>query len=126
MVADRWNVPLSIALSFVVFAGAMAPCYRLKDPFARLHVLAVAGYGATGAFAMVNVQAARTYQPHLRPAGLGWSLGVGRFGAVAGPSITGLILASGTARQSLLFFALVALAGAAAAVLAARATQAPS
>jgi MFS transporter, AAHS family, benzoate transport protein len=120
LVVDRWNVPRSVAVSFALFAVAMTVLTGVRDDLVVHILLAIAGYGAIGAFAMVNVQVARTYPPRLRPSGLGWSLGIGRIGAVAGPALAGLILASGGANQSLLFFAIVAVIGCAAALLAAR------
>jgi MFS transporter, AAHS family, benzoate transport protein len=46
---------------------------------------AAAGLGALGTQNLVNAYVARYHEPRLRGTALGFSLGVGRLGAIAGP-----------------------------------------
>ena len=55
-------------------------------------VIAVGGGAAFSAQIFANAFAAELYPPALRTAGLGWALGVGRIGAIVGPTLGGLLL----------------------------------
>lgn len=55
-------------------------------------VIAVGGGAAFSAQIFANAFAAELYPPALRTSGLGWALGVGRIGAIAGPALGGLLL----------------------------------
>jgi AAHS family benzoate transporter-like MFS transporter len=78
----------------------------------------VAGFGFIGAQMLVNGFIATRYPDDLRGNGLAWALSVGRFGAIAGPSLGAFILASSmSVRWNFLAFAIPGLIGATAAVL---------
>ena len=47
--------------------------------------------GFTGLFAI----AAKIYPTEIRSTGIGWGIGLGRIGAVAGPAIAGYLIAAG-------------------------------
>lgn len=55
----------------------------------------VAGVGTHGTQCLVIAAIANAYPARLRGAALGWSLGMGRIGAVAAPQVGGLLLAAG-------------------------------
>ncbi|TMH34526.1 MAG: aromatic acid/H+ symport family MFS transporter [Betaproteobacteria bacterium] len=45
--------------------------------------------------------AALFYDTFLRATGIGWSMGIGRIGAIVGPVVGGILLAAGVTSQSL-------------------------
>ncbi|USQ97348.1 MFS transporter [Caulobacter sp. RL271] len=55
---------------------------------------ALAGFGVVGAQIGCNALAASVYPTAIRATGVGWSLGVGRIGAIAGPLAGGMMLAA--------------------------------
>jgi AAHS family 4-hydroxybenzoate transporter-like MFS transporter len=72
----------------------------------------------TGAFMLggqlnIPAMAARLYPPHVRGAGVGWTMGMGRLGSIAGPTIGGAMLSAEPPLTSLFLTAAVpaALAG---------------
>jgi len=48
-----------------------------------------------GGFTGLYGAAAKAYPTHIRSTGIGWSIGLGRFGAVLGPAIAGYLIAGG-------------------------------
>lgn len=66
----------------------------------------LAGAGVIGAQFCMNAVATSFYPTAIRATGIGWALGVGRIGSVAGPLIGGMALGAGMTPQSL--FALAA------------------
>jgi AAHS family 4-hydroxybenzoate transporter-like MFS transporter len=58
------------------------------------------------------------YETSLRATGVGWSLGVGRIGAVFGPTVGGMFIAAGMATATLFLVAGAVSLAAAAGVLA--------
>ena len=77
----------------------------------------VAGTLAVGAQMCAIGLAASFYDASLRATGVGWSLGAGRLGAVAGPALGGVLIAAGLSTQSLFLVAGLVSLGAALAVL---------
>jgi AAHS family 4-hydroxybenzoate transporter-like MFS transporter len=65
----------------------------------------IAGYGAALNLGPLTI---RLYPPTLHTLGLGWALGVGRFGAVIGPWAIGLLIAAGFASVRLFYLAAAA------------------
>ena len=55
-------------------------------------LVAIAGACSTGTGCVNNAYASNFYPTHIRSTGIGWSLGIGRFGAVAGPALGGILL----------------------------------
>ena len=85
------------------------------------------GFGVIGGQAGINTLASMMYPVAMRSTGLGWALGVGRVGSIVGPSIGGVMLATGLdARHVYLVCIVPALVGAASvALLRSRAAAAP-
>jgi AAHS family 4-hydroxybenzoate transporter-like MFS transporter len=81
----------------------------------------VLGVSVQGAQAGLNVLAAMYYPTAMRSTGVGWSLGVGRIGAIVGPLIGGAMLQmQWTPRQIFLAGAVPALVSAATVILSGR------
>ncbi|WP_329024242.1 MFS transporter [Streptomyces sp. NBC_00690] len=86
LIADRGFLKLATMASFLLAGVAMIV---LSTPQARPLLLlasAVAGFGALGSQTLINIFVARSHPAHLRGTALGFSLGVGRVGAIVGPS----------------------------------------
>jgi AAHS family benzoate transporter-like MFS transporter len=71
--------------------GALSPAPPAGLSFA---LIAVAGISAIGAQVVINACVSEFFSPTLRATSLGWSLGVGRFGAIAGPPLGSVIVVS--------------------------------
>jgi len=97
------------AAGFYTFA--MAPG---MSEAATIVVLMATGFGVIGGQAGLNTIASMLYPVAMRSTGLGWALGVGRVGSVVGPTVGGLMLATGLdARHVYLVCIVPALMGAA-------------
>ncbi|WP_327635965.1 aromatic acid/H+ symport family MFS transporter [Kribbella sp. NBC_00482] len=93
--ADRLG---SKVVTTVAFALAAASIYALStDPaaFALYLLIAIAGVGTVGTQILINGYVATHYPAGSRATALGWSLGVGRLGAIVGPLFGGWVLDSG-------------------------------
>jgi AAHS family benzoate transporter-like MFS transporter len=76
-------------------------------------LVVIAGFGGLGTQNLLNDHVAGYYPAAARATGLGWALGVGRLGAIAGPSYGALVVGAGNAIVvSSLGFAVPALIGA--------------
>jgi MFS family permease len=53
------------------------------------------GFLQQGGFTGLYAVAAKVYPTSIRSTGIGWAIGLGRLGAVAGPAIAGYLIASG-------------------------------
>jgi len=83
------------ALSMVLFA-------LLPLAIAALLVLtAIMGFFQQGGFVGLYIVAARLYPPEIRTTGVGWGIGLGRFGAVTAPYAAGLLIATGWGKSDL-------------------------
>ncbi len=93
--ADRFGVQTIVAAGFLA-AGVALFILILKPPSAVAYLLVlVAGAGTLGTQIMLNAYVAANYPAACRSAGVGLALGVGRLGAIAGPSFGGLIISTG-------------------------------
>lgn len=113
MVADRHGLRRVTIGSFsvaVVVIGLLAT----SPPRIAIYVLvALAGVCTHGTLCLLNTYVASYYPPPVAATALGWSLGFGRLGAIAGPTIGGFVLASaaGVETSFLLFSAIAVLGG---------------
>ncbi len=84
-------------------------------PLTLFVVVTVAGLGIVGGQPAVNALAASYYPTPLRSTGIGWSLGVGRVGAILGPTLGGELIRREWSNSDL--FAMVAVPAAVSAAL---------
>jgi AAHS family benzoate transporter-like MFS transporter len=94
VLADRFG---SKPVTTTAFGAAAVSIFALSlQPSAgALYVLiAAAGFGTIGTQILVNGYVATHYPASSRATALGWSLGVGRIGAIFGPTFGGWMLAS--------------------------------
>jgi AAHS family benzoate transporter-like MFS transporter len=123
-VGDRLGMRPVTAVTFVAAALSI---YLLSSPSASwvmYGLVAVAGFGTIGTQIMVNAYVAMHFPPEVRATALGWTLGVGRLGAIVGPTFGGILLASDLAMEwNFYAFAIPAAAGALMVLLLPKRTQ---
>lgn len=110
--ADRVGIK-PVAVGAFVAATLSILLLNVNFPLALLILcVAVAGFG-TGAQILVNGYVAIHYPASSRATALGWSLGIGRIGAILGPILGGLVAGSALGYQwNFYLFAMFALLGA--------------
>jgi hypothetical protein len=60
-----------------------------------------------GGFTGLYGAAAKAYPTEIRSTGIGWSIGLGRIGAVAGPAVAGYLIVAGfTMSANFIFFSI--------------------
>ncbi|MEU0648364.1 MFS transporter [Streptomyces umbrinus] len=111
-IADRVGSKPVVAASFMLGAVSILLLATRPSTWAIYLLLAVAGHGTIGTQNLINAYVTRYYPSSARSTGIGWALGIGRFGAILGPTIGGLIIDSGAAWQwNFYMFAGVAVIG---------------
>jgi AAHS family 4-hydroxybenzoate transporter-like MFS transporter len=118
-IIDRFGPFLPVASALAV--GALFIVLLGRQPGGQTGTLLCAF--VTGGFVLggqlnIPAMAARLYPQHVRGAGVGWTMGMGRLGSIAGPTVGGVMLASDPALSGL-FLAAAAPAAAAALFVAA-------
>lgn len=113
LLADRVGSNGPVIACFVVAAGAVV-ALSVKSPTAILYaVVMIGGAGALGVQGLLNTSISRAYPAHARASAIGVALGVGRIGAIAGPTVGGWILAADFApKWNFVLFAVPAVLGA--------------
>ena len=101
-VLGRYRV---VTILFAAGAVATVIVGSVLSPVLLVIVPAALGLGfcVSGIQKGVSALAVRFYPTPLRAAGLGWALGSGQAGAIAGPFIAGQLVAHGWAPSSLFF-----------------------
>jgi MFS transporter, AAHS family, 4-hydroxybenzoate transporter len=95
------------------FAATMATCFLISvltiiltgrpsiGSVLLFFVIAISGFCIIGGQPALNAFATNYYPTGLRSTGVGWSLGIGRFGSVLGPMVGGLLIARQWSNSSL-------------------------
>lgn len=111
--ADRLGAKLVTAAGFGVAAVAVLLMSRGLSVGALYVVVAAAGLGSVGTQILLNGYVASYYGADHRASALGWTLGIGRLGAILGPTVGGWLLASSLGVDwNFYAFAIAATAGA--------------
>ncbi|WP_370624969.1 MFS transporter [Corynebacterium sp. TAE3-ERU12] len=111
--ADRWGSRPVVCASFLLGSAGVVAFAFTAAPDLLLALAAVTGYGAVATQTLINGWVTRHYPPEARTTGIGWSLGIGRLGAIAGPAVTGFIVAAtGGGQMAFILFACLAAVGA--------------
>jgi AAHS family 4-hydroxybenzoate transporter-like MFS transporter len=84
-----WFFLLSF-ITMIIFGAVHTPVFVFYS------VLLVMGFLIQGGFGGLYAVATRFYPITARSTGVGWAIGIGRFGAIAGPLVGGFIINSGT------------------------------
>ena len=96
ILSTRWkltNIVFTLMFSasiFMVIFAAMP-----GDIDLLLTLIFIIGLLQQGGFTGLYAAAAKAYPTSMRSTGIGWSIGLGRFGAVAGPAVAGYLIAGG-------------------------------
>jgi AAHS family 4-hydroxybenzoate transporter-like MFS transporter len=99
---DRFGPYAVIWPSYAIGAIFVALIGSIGGSFATmLTVVFTAGFFSIGAQLSVVTLAATYYPTSLRATGIGWSMGVGRIGAMIGPVVGGLLITAGFAAPEL-------------------------
>jgi AAHS family 4-hydroxybenzoate transporter-like MFS transporter len=107
MIAGRSFIPV-LSASFAVACLTLALIGPALPAVAVLTaVVFVAGWCTIGAQPGLNALSATFYPTSLRSTGVGWGLGVGRLGAIAGPMIAGALIGRQWSGTSLFYAAAV-------------------
>lgn len=86
---------------FVVASAAIVAIGQGRGSPLLLAAIFVAGFCVIGGQPAVNALAATSYPTALRSTGIGWSLGIGRFGSILGPVLGGHLIGLGWSSSSL-------------------------
>lgn len=117
--ADRFGPTVTIGGAYLVGAIAIAAIGRVGHSTGLLYAATfLTGAFSIGAQMCTVALCAGFYETFLRATGIGWSIGVGRIGAIAGPVLGGILLGAGFAAQSLFIVVGLTSLGAALAVFA--------
>nr|WP_256938529.1 MFS transporter [Rhodococcus qingshengii] len=123
MLADRYGIK-PVTAAFFISAALSLLAIATSPPLAVVYLLVLlAGLGTTGTQILLNTYIGTFYPASCRATGLGMALGVGRIGAIVGPTYGGLFVALGANTTWQLFaFAVPAVVGAALTLFAPRPT----
>ena len=114
---DDWlicGVPTLVLIGFFIAAGLSLSLLGFVHNIVLLYVLvAIAGATTIGTQIITNAYISQYYPTEIRSSGLGWALGIGRLGAIAGPIIGGVLLTMNLPfYQNFLAFAVAGIIGA--------------
>jgi AAHS family 4-hydroxybenzoate transporter-like MFS transporter len=91
----RYGFPKALVVSFAAAALTIGLIGQPGLPLLALFVVVfVAGWCIIGSQPGLNALSATVYPTYLRSTGVGWGLGIGRLGAIAGPYIGGMLIAN--------------------------------
>jgi len=95
LLADKWGSKAVTIAAFGSAAASLAVLATKPEAGLLMALIAVAGFGTTGTQILINGYVATHYPAGARATALGWSLGIGRLGAIVGPTYGAWLLASG-------------------------------
>lgn len=95
LLADKWGSKAVTIAAFGSAAASLAVLATKPEAGLLMALIAVAGFGTTGTQILINGYVATHYPASARATALGWSLGIGRIGAIVGPTYGAWLLASG-------------------------------
>ena len=91
--ADRWNYRGTLVLFFVLASVSLVSLSFDPGAVVLNVLLFVAGAATIGVLAIIHAFAVEYYPTEVRSTGVGWAAGVGRIGAIGGPTLGGALLA---------------------------------
>lgn len=110
LIVARAGLIPSLTVGFALAAFCIAMIGQAGASVGLMFVVVfVAGWGILGGQNMLNTLAGSYYPTYLRSTGMGWCLGIGRFGAIVGPLFAGELIRRNLP-QSQLFLAAASLA----------------
>ena len=126
-VADRVGSKRVVSALYLLAAASLCALPLTHDVVLTYVLVGLAGVGAIGNTMLLGAYITRYYPARNRATGIGWALGIGRFGAIAGPLIGGALAQGGVALEwNFYVFAAVGLMAAIAVLLVPRQRAASS
>ena len=94
--STRWKLTdLIFVLLFLSAAGMVVFAVAPGQADLLLTIIFLVGLLQQGGFTGLYGAAAKAYPTNIRSTGIGWAVGLGRSGAVAGPAVAGYLIAAG-------------------------------
>jgi len=122
-----WGIYKTLLVEFGLCGLLIALMAMTTESWGLVVILAfLLGFFVIGAQAGLNVVAAKFYPTFIRSTGVGWALGIGRIGSIAGPLLAGMLFTEWQPQQILLVGAVPALLAFGAILLGRRASGASS
>ena len=91
-IADRIGAKIVISISYLM-ASICIGLLTIKPSVTIIYLLiGLAGIGSVGITQILNAYVTQYFPSHIRATSLGWGLGLGRVGAIAGPILVGIIM----------------------------------
>jgi AAHS family 4-hydroxybenzoate transporter-like MFS transporter len=105
---QRWGPFVVLSASYALTAIALG-VIGIEVPGAALTTLLIAimGNGVVGGQVALNVLSATLYPTTARATGVGWALGMGRFGGIIAPLVAGQLMAAGVTTGRLFWLAII-------------------
>jgi len=105
---QRWGPFLVLAVSYTLTAGALGILgTHVTHPALLVVLILITGNGINGGQVALNAVSATLYPTAVRATGVGWALGVGRFGAIVCPLAAGALMAAGIDVAHLFWLAII-------------------
>lgn len=105
---NRWGAANVLTTEFAGYLAIVLALSQLPvSLYSLFPAMLMLGVLVQGAQAGLNALAAELYPQEIRSTGVGWALGVGRVGSIAGPLCGGLMLAAGWVLTDILSAALI-------------------
>jgi AAHS family 4-hydroxybenzoate transporter-like MFS transporter len=108
-ISDKGGPFLALAVAFfigAIFVGTVGLMIQ-STAGVLLALIFFVGVCVFGAQLNLSAVSANYYPIYMRSTGIGWNMGIGRFGSVVGPTIGGALIAFGLARGQLFLSAMV-------------------
>lgn len=102
---SRWSTR-SVLMSFSVLAAILMAVFIFTAQWIVLVIVVgvLVGMFSNGCIAGLYVLTPQSYSSSLRSTGVGWGIGIGRFGAIIAPTATGAMLDGGWSPQAIYVF----------------------
>ncbi|TDG06406.1 MFS transporter [Paraburkholderia guartelaensis] len=94
-VADRLGSKAVVSVLYLLAAASLCALPFAHGTLQTYVLVGIAGVGTIGNTMLLGAYITRHYPPRNRATGIGWALGIGRFGAIAGPLIGGALAQAG-------------------------------
>jgi AAHS family 4-hydroxybenzoate transporter-like MFS transporter len=105
---QRWGPFVVLSVSYALTALALAVLgAKIPGTTFTTVLMVVMGNGVVGGQVALNVLSATLYPTTARATGVGWALGMGRFGGIIAPLVAGELMAAGIAIGHLFWLAIV-------------------
>jgi MFS family permease len=94
--STRWKLSnLVFIMSFLSAVGMVIFAFAPNNLSLLMALILAIGVLQQGGFTGMYAVASKVYPTEIRSTGIGWAIGLGRLGAVAGPAIAGYLIAAG-------------------------------